>query len=48
MGNLTVSHEPKFLYTKIPVLIKSGMIEWGTNSQMPILYIILSLILKEK
>lgn len=48
MENLTVSHEPKLLYTLKPVLINSGMTEWGSNSQMPILYIILLLILKEK
>ena len=33
---------------RFPVLIKFGMIQWGSNSQMSILYIILSLILKEK
>lgn len=32
---------------KYLLLIKSGVIQWRSNSQLPILYIILSLILKE-
>lgn len=48
MRSLTVFQKPKSLYMNTALLIKFRVIQWRSNSHTPILYIILSLILKEK